>query len=494
MLVEVLLASAVALVIWVLIFRSEENPLDKLPGPPKRPVIGNAWELFKYPPDKLLDLLVDSWKTYGNRFVFKILGIRVLHIAGPEDIEVVLSHTKNIKKSIFYRFLRDWLGDGLLLSTGTHWHARRKILTPTFHFNILKSFSIIMEEKVQDLVTMLKTKKGEPVDLMPMISDFTLYTICETAMGTKLDSDKTSTANDYKSAILEIGMVTLNRITRFWQHNDTIFNLTSQGRKFSKYLETAHAFADKVIMERKEGRALKQTIEAQDPVDGIGTKRRLAMLDLLLEAQEKGQIDIAGIKEEVNTFMFEGHDTTAMAITFGLMLLADHDDVQERVYEEVQSILVGAARPITLADLPEMKYLDAVIKEILRVYPSVPIIGRETVEDFMLGDVLVKKGSTVDVNIYLMHHNPALYPQPELFQPDRFLEGEARHPYAYVPFSAGPRNCIGQRYALQEMKITLSEIIRNFKLVPKVKGFRPTLKADLVLRPADPIYVKFLTR
>ncbi|XP_026727615.1 cytochrome P450 4C1-like [Trichoplusia ni] len=493
MLVEVLLAAAAVLVLWML-FKNDEDPLDKVPGPPKRPIIGNAWEIFRHPPDKFLYLLRDNWKEHGNRFVFKILGLRVLHVAGPEDIEVVLSHTKNIKKSIVYRFLKDWLGDGLLLSTGAHWHARRKILTPTFHFNILKSFSIIMEEKVQDMVEMLKTKNGEALDVMPMVSDFTLFTICETAMGTKLDSDKTSNAKDYKAAILKIGMTTLSRTTRFWLHNDTIFNLSSHGKQFAQYLETVRSFADKVIAERKEERAQKQSLQRQESVDGVGTKRRMAMLDLLLEAQEKGQIDIEGIRDEVNTFMFEGHDTTAMAITFGLMLLADHADVQERVFEEVQSILAGADRPVTLADLTEMKYMEAVIKEILRIYPSVPIIGREAVEDFKLGDLLVKKGSTIDVQIYLLHQNPELFPEPELFKPDRFLEGEARHPYAYVPFSAGPRNCIGQRFAIQEMKITLSEIVRNFKLVPKVKGFRPTLMADLVLRPVDPINVKFLSR
>nr|WNK22286.1 cytochrome P450 [Athetis lepigone] len=492
MLFEVLILGVVALVAWLLFFKEEENPLDQLPGPPRLPIIGNSWELFQSPPDKLLDVLVNYTKQFGDRYVFKVMGLRVLHISGPADIEVVLAHSRNIKKSAPYDFLRDWLGNGLLLSTGADWHKRRKILTPTFHFNILKNFATVMEEKTQDMVQMLKKKNGEDVSLMPMVSDFTLFTICETAMGTKLDRDQTSATLDYKNAVLNIGLQMLRRITRIWMHNDLVYKNTQEGKEFGKTLSIARSFADNVIMDRKAQRAQNKGGEEVD-TDGIGTKRRLAMLDLLLEAEEKGQIDIEGIRDEVNTFMFEGHDTTAIAITFGLMLLADYEDVQDQIYEEVQNVLCGAEH-VTMSHLADLKYLEAVIKEILRLYPSVPFIGRDIVEDFKLGDILVKKGTSVDVHIYELHHREDLFPEAEKFKPERFLVNEMRHPYAYVPFSAGPRNCIGQRFAMQEMKTTISEICRNFKIVPKEKGYRPRLMADLVLRPVDPIYVKFVPR
>ncbi|KAJ8718290.1 hypothetical protein PYW08_002527 [Mythimna loreyi] len=492
MLVEVLIVGVVALVVWLLFFKEDENPLDKLPGPPRKPIIGNSWELFQSPPDKLLDVLVDYTKKYGDRYVFKLMNLRVLHISGPSDIEAVLAHSKNITKSAPYQFLKDWLGNGLLLSTGAHWHRRRKILTPTFHFNILKNFATVIEEKTQDMVKMLKEKKGEDISLMPMISDFTLFTICETAMGTKLDKDQSAATLDYKNAVLNIGMQMLSRITRIWMHNDVIYKNSPRGKEFAKTLSIARSFADEVIMDRKAQRAQNQGPEEVDSSD-IGTKRRLAMLDLLLEAEEKGQIDMEGIRDEVNTFMFEGHDTTAIALTFGLMLLADHEDVQDRICEEVENVLNGADH-VSMSHLADMKYLEAVIKEILRLYPSVPFIGRNIDEDFKMGDILVKAGTTVDVHIYELHHREDLFPEAEKFKPERFLTNEIRHPYAYVPFSAGPRNCIGQRFAMQEMKTTLSEICRNFKIVPKEKGARPRLLADLVLRPVDPIYVKFIPR
>lgn len=124
-------------------------------------------------------------------------------------------------------------------------------------------------------------------------------------MGTKLDSDQTSATVDYKNAILNIGIQMLSRITRIWMHNDVIYKNSPQGKEFAKTLSVARAFADNVIMDRKAQRAENKGAEEAEASDGIGTKKRMAMLDLLLEAEEKGQIDMEGIRDEVNTFMFE---------------------------------------------------------------------------------------------------------------------------------------------------------------------------------------------
>ncbi|CAB3253953.1 unnamed protein product [Arctia plantaginis] len=429
-------------------------------------------------------------KLYGDRYVVKIFSRRILHIHGVKDVEIVLSHSKNITKSKPYTFLEAWLGTGLLLSTGSKWHKRRKILTPTFHFNILKGFTMVMEERSRALVEKLKAMDGNEVNLLPYISDCTLCTICETAMGTQLDLDKSSANVKYKNAIIEIGSLLLSRLTKVWLHNEFLFRKFPIGRQFEKCLHTVHSFADNVIMERKKTwKAGEQTV-----IDEIGMKKRLAMLDLLLEAESKQEIDLEGIREEVNTFMFEGHDTTAMAIVFGLMLLADHQEIQDRIYEECQKVLGDFDHQPTMSNLADMKYLEAVIKETLRLYPSVPFIARKVTEDFMLDDLPVKKGAEVAVHIYDLHRRPDLYKNPEEFRPDRFLNGEVIHPYAFVPFSAGPRNCIGQRFAMLEMKCVLIGICRNFRLFPHVKGAKPLLLADILLRPAEPLFVKFVQR
>ncbi|KAI5651467.1 cytochrome p450 domain-containing protein [Phthorimaea operculella] len=438
MLWAVLLAVLVILVVWIII-NDRDEALDSLPGPKKTLIIGNVLDFMMVHPDHLFKISRDFGKQYGDRYLLKIVGRRILHIFNPNDVEVVLSHTKNISKSKPYSFLQPWLGTGLLLSTGNKWHSRRKILTPTFHFNILKSFSTIIEEKSLNLVKELRRSQGQEQEVFSIISNATLYAICETAMGTQLDQDKSADAVEYKQAILQIGGLLLSRLTRVWLHSDIVFNNSEMGKQFQKVSKKVRSFADNVILERKRRRNEEGGLVETE--DGYGQKKRMAMLDLLLEAESKGEIDVDGIREEVNTFMFEGHDTTATALTFGLMLIADHEEVQDRIYDEIQSTL-GDRQP-SMTDLAELKYLEAVIKEILRLYPSVPFIARETSEDFMMGDVFVRKGTEIGVHIYDLHRRPDQFPDPEAFIPDRFLPGVHRHPYAYVPFSAGPRNCIG---------------------------------------------------
>nr|WKF18920.1 cytochrome P450 [Tuta absoluta] len=489
MLWAIFLSILVIIIIWMIINDRDDN-LDKLPGPKKHLLIGNVLEYMLVPREHLFKITRSFAKQYGDRYLLKILGRRILQTYNPNDVEVVLSHTKNISKSKPYSFLQPWLGTGLLLSTGSKWHSRRKILTPTFHFNILKSFATVIEEKSLNLVKELKESQGQEVEVFSMISNATLYAICETAMGTQLDQDKSADTVEYKQAILQIGGLLLGRLTRVWLHSDIVFKNSAMGKQFEKVSEKVRTFADNVILERKRRRNEEGgLIETED---GIGQKKRMAMLDLLLEAESKGEIDLDGIREEVNTFMFEGHDTTATALTFGLMLIADDEEVQNKIYDEIQNTL-GDRQP-TMTDLAELKYLEAVIKEILRLYPSVPFIAREITEDFMMGDVFVRKGTEIGIHIYDLHRRPDQFPDPEAFIPERFLQGVHRHPYAYVPFSAGSRNCIGQRFAMMEMKSMLCEVCRNFRLQPKTRGFRPQMVSDMVLRSAEPIYVKFIPR
>ncbi|KAB1257728.1 Cytochrome P450 4V2 [Camelus dromedarius] len=230
-----------------------------------------------------------------------------------------------------------------------------------------------------------------------------------------------------------------------------------------------------------------------------------AFLDLLLNVtdDEGNKLSHEEIREEVDTFMFEGHDTTAAAVNWSLYLLGSYPEVQKKVDNELEEIfgMFGpltrkSDRPATLEDLKKLKYLECVIKESLRLFPPVPFFARNLNEDCDVGGYKIVKGSQVIIVPYALHRDPRYFPDPEEFVPERFLpeNSKGRHSYAYVPFSAGPRNCIGQKFAIMEEKTILSCILRHFWVESNQKREELGLAGELILRPSNGIWVKLKRR
>ncbi|CAH2989299.1 unnamed protein product [Chilo suppressalis] len=407
---------------------------------------------------------------------------------------------KHNEKALIYRILQPWLKDGLLLSNGLKWQQRRKILTPSFHFNILKQFLVTLEENSARLVKDLEGKVEQEIDIVPLISEFTLNSICETSMGTKLSDETSSAALSYKNAIYELGKKFVDRFTKVHYNIDFIFALSSIGRQQKRYLEIVHDFTKRVIKDRKEyietfGIDIDE-MNVSDEDIFFKSKRKTAMLDLLISAQNKGLIDDNGVQEEVDTFMFEGHDTTAAALAFCLMSIANDKGIQERLFSELDGIFGDSSQPATMDDLSRMQYLECCIKESLRLYPPVHLMGRTLGETVTLSDYVVEKGTYILILIYDMHRREDLFKDALKYNPDRFLPENSigRHPFSFIPFSAGPRNCIGQKFAMLEMKSSLSAILRRYRLEPVTGHGDIEITADVVLRTSHPILVKFVRR
>ena len=235
---------------------------------------------------------------------------------------------------------------------------------------------------------------------------------------------------------------------------------------------------------------LRDDLDDLDEND-IGEKRRLAFLDLMIETSHynPNQLSNDEIKQQVDTIMFEGHDTTAAGSSFVLCMLGIHHDIQEKVFQEQQAIFGNSNRDAMFGDTVEMKYLERVILETLRMYPPVPIIARKVNEDVKLAskNLTIPAGATVLIGIFKIHRDPDIFPNPEKFDPDNFLPERAasRHYYSFIPFSAGPRSCVGRKYAMLKLKILLSTIIRNFKINSYCKEKDFQLIADIILKRAD---------
>ncbi|KAL0120083.1 hypothetical protein PUN28_008041 [Cardiocondyla obscurior] len=393
----------------------------------------------------------------------------------------------------------DFLG-----SRSAKWHLRRKILTPTFHFNILQQFVENLIEEGENMTKSLQNE-GESVvkDLVPFFSEYTLNAICETAMGVSLQSFDIFQQRQYREAIHRMGELFIYRISRPWLYYDWIFSFTPTGREQRKILKILHGFTKQVIAERKlyheqtNDRYLRgtDTFAKYDDTELTGIRRkRLAMLDLLIAASREGLMTDLDIAEEVDTFMFEGHDTTAMGLCFTLALLAEHKDIQDRVRNEIDAAVQKNGEKFSMKLLQDLPYLERCIKEALRLYPSVFVISRILGDNVKLQSYFVPAGTMIILNIYLAHRSSDFWPNPEVFDPDRFLPDRIRnrHPYSYIPFSAGPRNCIGQRFAMLEMKAIIAPVIHNFYVEPIDYLKNIEMNLDFILRPANSLRVKFV--
>ncbi|GAB0089937.1 Cytochrome P450 [Sergentomyia squamirostris] len=437
--------------------------------------------------------------TYQKSYTFFALGRVYLHIIKAEDMEKILNSSKHSKKSFMYSFLVPFLGEGLLISGGSKWSQRRRILTPAFHFNILQQFLKIFQEESVKLSKMLQLKdreEGGIVNLPALTSRHTLDTICETAMGVKLDSLEEPDA--YRNNIYNAGKLLIDRILQPWLTNEFLYKLSGYKKRLDKFLTPMHSFTRNIIAQRRCHFNVVGEDVASTSKDIYGIrKQRYAMLDTLLAAEKNNQIDVEGIREEVDTFTFEGHDTTASGLTMILFTLAQYPDVQERIYQEIKSMHEEKnGSPLEVNDYANLPYTDRVVKECLRLYPPVPFISRELTETDTINGYPVPAGTLLCLHIFDLHRDPQYFPNPEHFDPDRFLPEnvENRHPFAYLPFSAGPRNCIGQKFAMLEIKTVIESILINFHLSPITKREDLVFVADLVLRTVDPIKIKFTRR
>merc|ERR1711892_675591 len=489
----IFLGSLLFLGLFDLLWDRKKN-LFHLPGPIPLPFAGNAL-LVAGPHDQFMPTIKRLRDKYGSTFRFHIGPRPNVIISSAEGYEKILSSNKQITKDKDYKFLLPWLGTGLLTSTGNKWHTRRKMLTPAFHFRILEDFLDVMNQQTELLCDILEPLcNGPEIDIFPLVTHCALDIICETAMGKSINAQANSDT-DYVRAIYKASDIVFERQTSPWLWEDWLFALTPAGFRMRKYLECMHSFTKEVIAERKK--------EAQDEKsdankDDVGIKKRRAFLDLLIDASKGGTVlSDEDIREEVDTFMFEGHDTTATNMSFSLYLLATHPEIQRKCQEELDTIFHGdTARPPTSQDLSSMKYIECCLKEALRLYQSVPMMSRLLGEDIEVEGHIIPAYTNAVMVSFLLHRDPKAFPNPDQFDPERFsMENtQKRHPYSYVPFSAGPRNCIGQKFAMMEEKVMVSYVLRRFSLKSTVTPSEIPLLAEVILRPKNGLHLSIEKR
>ncbi|CAN9498188.1 unnamed protein product [Ophioblennius macclurei] len=396
--------------------------------------------------------------------------VRVFH---PDYVKPLLMAPANItvKDELIYGHLRPWLGQSLLTSSGDEWSRKRRLLTPAFHFDILKNYVSVfnssaktMHDKWRRLVAAGRTN----LDMFDHVTLMTLDTLLKCAFSHHSNCQESS--SEYVSAIVELSDLIIDRRLRILHHWDWIYYKTQQGRRFKQALSVVHrGFTRDVIQKRRS--LIDQKTETQPGLILKLQKKKDFVDIILLSKDEEGKgLSDQEIEAEANTFMFAGHDTTASAICWTLYNLACHPHYQDRCRQEVMDLLQGRDEDgIQWEDLSNLPFTTMCIRESLRLHCPVQAVTRRYTQDVTLpGRRIVPQGVICLVSIYGTHHNPTVWTNPHEFDPLRFdstnLQSSSSH--AFIPFSSGPRNCIGQKFALAELRVVVASTLLKFHLTP----------------------------
>ena len=346
-----------------------------------------------------------------------------LYIVHPEPAKVAL---KEPKLHNVYRLFHPWLGEGLLtVEDGPKWHRNRHLLTPAFHFAILKGYVPVYNSCLQHLFQKWDVIAGgnDPVMLFDTISSISLDIIMQCAFSFRSNCQKEGTRPPYIKCVYQLVETVSNRFLNPIYYFDWIYFLTPTGRRMKDACKIVHAHAEMVIKERRQVLGLehgKGAIDSQKLLDTIAKSRKLDFLDILLTATDEDGVGLTDleIRNEVDTFMFEGHDTTTSGVCWTLYCLAKYPEHQDKVREEVRNVLAGR-ECLEYDDLKDLKYTQWCIKEAMRLYPPVFTIFRETQSEIELDGHKVPKGVWLVIAIVSMHRNPEIWPNPEEFDPLR---------------------------------------------------------------------------
>ncbi len=418
------------------------------------------WGSVKPYQEDTLGFLQKSIETYGDIFQFRTAHKRITVLNRPEYIQHVLQKNhRNYKRHFAYRVLKLLLGNGLICIDGEKWKKERRLMQPHFHRESIRSYFTIIDQSTKKAIQQWAMRPE--VWLFSEMTELTLDIITNCFLGGSVAQGASVVEENLPFALQTI----IDRIHSPLQLPLWIPN--ARNRKFKKCIQNLEILVANIIKEKEKS--------------PIGND--LITMYLLLE--RKGEtITKQQIFDEIITILTAGHETTAIAMYGLIKNVSENDIVKKKVIEEFEQVTKG--KPLTIEHLGQLKYLDHVIKESLRLSSPAWTIGREVIEDDIIDGYLIKKGDSVMTSPYLIHRNKDLWSDPYTFDPNRF-EKELPHKFAYFPFGGGPKLCIGMSLAVMEMQIILYHVLQSGFEMESLSEKKIDFEASITLRPKTDI-------
>jgi cytochrome P450 len=401
---------------------------------------------------------------FGDSFSIRIGSSR--HIILSRDNEVaqyiLQKNQKNYHKSKFQSvYLSKYLGKGLLTVDGEFWLKQRRLIQPAFHKQKMNQLVENMEQTIVAELDDLVEEKA--VDLFPVMSELAFNVVAKSLFQFSIADEK---LNRIKFIIEEVQNFLIKEIRL--PHKAWWFSISGQVKKHLDLAEENNRIIREIIEERTNSK-----VEVND------------LLNMLLETryEDSGEgMSVKQLIDEIKILFIAGHETTANALTFTMHLLGCNPEVQQKLFDEI--IKVQSETDDVVEQLQKMTYTNAVLNESMRLYPPAWITDRQNIEDDTIGSFNIKKGTLIGVSFYELHRNSKYWDNPDEFIPERFLGEQKKISMQYFyPFGAGPRMCIGAGFAIYEMCLAVSHIVKKYKIksVNKVVRFNPLI----TLKPVD---------
>nr|BAA06233.1 cytochrome P450 3A [Rattus norvegicus] len=493
------LLSALTLETWVLLavvlvllygFGTRTHGLFKkqgIPGPKPLPFFGTVLNYYM----GLWKFDVECHKKYGKIWGLFDGQMPLFAITDTEMIKnVLVKECFSVFTNRRYFGPVGIMGKAISVSKDEEWKRYRALLSPTFTSGRLKEMFPVIEQYGDILVKYLRQEKGKPVPVKEVFGAYSMDVITSTSFGVNVDS-----LNNPKDPFVEKAKKLL-RIDFF----DPLFlsvvlfpflTPVYEMLNICMFPKDSIEFFKKFVYRMKETR-----------LDSV-QKHRVDFLQLMMNAHNDSKdkeshtaLSDMEITAQSIIFIFAGYEPTSSTLSFVLHSLATHPDTQKKLQEEIDRALPNKAPP-TYDTVMEMEYLDMVLNETLRLYPIGNRLERVCKKDVEINGVFMPKGSVVMIPSYALHRDPQHWPEPEEFRPERFSKENkgSIDPYVYLPFGNGPRNCIGMRFALMNMKLALTKVLQNFSFQPCKETQIPLkLSRQGLLQPTKPIILKVVPR
>lgn len=444
----------------------------KIPGPGMLPFINDVRR------HGFLQVVGELWREHGDVFQVRAPGRTLIFAIHPDAVEHVnVSHRQNYAKLGSYEPVRKYLiGDGLVASNGETWRRQRRLMAPFYTPKGVQAYAELMIRDGKHLVERWQklASTGSEVDIAEEMTHVTASIILKSMFS----SETVESIDQMKSAVETMLTFVNDRMTGV---AIPLWVPLRKNRRYTAARDMVHRSIGGLIAQRHA------TDEAQWPDD---------LLTRMMQARddETGQaMSEVLLRDESITIFFAGHETTARTMTFAWYALATNPQVTARLHAELDSVLGG--RTPTVDQLRELPYTLQVIKEVLRLYPAAPMYARDAVAADQIAGFDVPAGASVMLSPYYTHRHPQFWENPEVFDPDRWLDARenAQHRYAYHPFAAGPRICLGNNFSLLESHLLLAILAQRF--APRLRaGFEPRWEMQGTLGIANGLPVVIAAR